>query len=86
MAWEAALMTLDIYWLVIAPALLLGVSLIGWIALWITRPRPAKKPKVTETKADVPRFYTAFGVVLPGGHVRFSYEQERQREFHFEAG
>jgi hypothetical protein len=28
---------MNFYWLVIAPALLFGVSLIGWIALWVTR-------------------------------------------------
>jgi hypothetical protein len=32
-------MSLEIYWLVIAPALLFGLSAIAWVALWLTRPR-----------------------------------------------
>ena len=31
-------MNLQIYWLVIAPTLLLGLSAIGWVGLWVTRP------------------------------------------------
>jgi hypothetical protein len=30
---------LQFYWLVIAPATLLGLQAIGWIVLWATRPR-----------------------------------------------
>jgi hypothetical protein len=32
-------MNLQTYWLVIAPALLFGLSAIGWAGLWITRRR-----------------------------------------------
>jgi hypothetical protein len=38
-------MTFETYWLVIAPAALFGLSLIGWAGLWLTRtrdPAPAK--------------------------------------------
>jgi hypothetical protein len=33
-------MSLQTYWLVIAPALLLGLSGFGWLALWLTRRQP----------------------------------------------
>jgi hypothetical protein len=38
-------MTLETYWLVIAPAALFGLSAVAWVGLWITRhrePTPAK--------------------------------------------
>jgi hypothetical protein len=41
-------MTLETYWLVIAPALLLVLSGIGWVGLWITRDHvsvPTEQPK-----------------------------------------
>jgi hypothetical protein len=32
-------MTFETYWLVIAPAMLLGLSAVAWAGLWITRSR-----------------------------------------------
>ena len=32
-------MSLQTYWVLIAPLILLGLSGIGWAALWLTRPR-----------------------------------------------
>jgi hypothetical protein len=32
-------MTVQTYWLVIAPAMLLGLSAVAWVGLWITRDR-----------------------------------------------
>ncbi len=40
-------MSLQIYWLVVAPGLLFGLSLIGWLALWLL-PRPTPKAKPAE--------------------------------------
>jgi hypothetical protein len=31
-------MDLQTYWLIVAPGLLFGLSLIGWVALWVTAP------------------------------------------------
>ena len=31
-------MSVETYWLVIAPAALLGLSAVAWVGLWITRP------------------------------------------------
>jgi hypothetical protein len=35
----AAVLNLETYWLVIAPALLFGLSAVAWAGLWITRQR-----------------------------------------------
>ena len=41
-------MSLQTYWLVVAPALLLGLSGFGWLALWLTRaPRRASTSQRT---------------------------------------
>jgi hypothetical protein len=32
-------MSLQTYWVVVAPLFLLGLSGIGWLALWLTRDR-----------------------------------------------
>ena len=31
-------MNVQTYWLIVAPGLLFGLSLVGWLALWVTRP------------------------------------------------
>ncbi len=31
------MMTVETYWLFVAPGLLLGLSSVGWVTLWITR-------------------------------------------------
>ena len=38
MARKASLMNVQTYWLIVAPGLLFGLSLVGWLALWVTRP------------------------------------------------
>lgn len=35
---EAYPVSVETYWLVIAPAMLLGLSAVVWLWLWITRP------------------------------------------------
>ncbi|MDR3530914.1 MAG: hypothetical protein P4L90_10220 [Rhodopila sp.] len=41
-------MTPQFYWLVAAPGLMLGLSAVGWFALWLTRPK--RKPARPEQK------------------------------------
>ena len=36
-------MSLQTYWLVFAPALLIGLSGFGWLALWLTRHRETRE-------------------------------------------
>jgi hypothetical protein len=70
-------MTLDTYWLVIAPALLLGVSLIGWLALWVTRPRHKDGGKPDEPTL----FYGVHGVLVPDNrNIRWGHDDAEERE------
>jgi hypothetical protein len=36
-------MSLETYWLVVAPGLLLALSAVGWAWLWVTRPSPGEQ-------------------------------------------
>lgn len=39
LAWKATGMSLETYWIVVAPLALLGLSGVGWLTLWLTRDR-----------------------------------------------
>jgi hypothetical protein len=48
-------MSLQTYWLIVAPGLLFGLSLVGWLALWVTRPSAViQQGSLSERATDGP--------------------------------
>jgi hypothetical protein len=45
--------TAQFYWLVAAPGLMAGLSAVGWLVLWLTRPsrKAARQPDETKQMA-----------------------------------
>jgi hypothetical protein len=47
-------MTPQFYWLVAAPGLMAGLSAVGWLALWLTRPKRKDADAAAQNQMALP--------------------------------